>query len=225
MMRIFLNKKELQTTINIWFHQVNAHLVKKRTIWHDIQKLDYCNWLYSTESKLIFPRFLAIISWSVSSNLLLINLILSLNLLKTGNKNAQLVVQRCCKNEFHSDVARFTALVQAFLATNQVVERVREYWRDFWLNKIVRDSRQTGTAKQVSLGPVKRITCTGFLQYVELRSNFCNNFSHLAATWFVARQAWFSGGKTCNIAFQLAQQQCCKTSCTFLFSVLPYLKF
>ena len=30
MMRIFLNKKELQTTINIWFHQVNAHLVKKR---------------------------------------------------------------------------------------------------------------------------------------------------------------------------------------------------
>ena len=146
MMRIFLNKKELQTTINIWFHQVNAHLVKKRTIWHDILKLDFCNWLYSTESKLIFPRFLAIVSWYVSSNLQLINSILSLNLLKTGNKNAQLVLQRCCKNELHSDVARFTALVLS-LSCNK-----SGCWRcvntDFWLNKIVRNSLQTGTAKQ-----------------------------------------------------------------------------
>ena len=223
MMRIFLNKKELQTTINIWFHQVNAHLVKRRTIWHDILKLDYCNWLYSTESKLIFPRFLAIISWSVSWNLRLINL----NFISKGTKNGQQKRATCfatsLQNQLNRDVPRFTALVLS-LSCNK-----SGCWRcvntDFWLKKIVRDWRHTGTAKHVSLGPVKRATCTEFLQYVELRSNFCNNFSHLAATWFVARQAWFSGGKTCNIAFQLAQQQCCKTSCTFLFSVLPYLKF
>ena len=122
MMRIFLNKKELQTTINIWFHQVNAHLVKKRTIWHDILKLDYCNWLYSTESKLIFPRFLANISWSVSWNLRLINL----NFISKGTKNGQQKRATCfatsLQNELNSDVPRFTALVQAFLATNQVVD-------------------------------------------------------------------------------------------------------
>ena len=94
--------------------------------------------------------------------------LINLNFIFKGTNNRQQKRATCfatsLQNELNSDVPRFTALVQAFLATNQVVERVREYWRDFWLNKIVQDSRHTGTAKQVSLGPVKRATCTDFLQ-------------------------------------------------------------
>ena len=43
-------------------------------------------------------------------------------------------------------------------------------------------------------------------------STFCNNFLQSATTWFVARQVWFLGGKTCNISFEPVLQQCCKTS-------------
>ena len=54
-------------------------------------------------------------------------------------------------------------------------------------------------------------------------STFCNNFSQPATTWFVAREVWFMGGKTRNISFEPVLQQCCKTSCTYLLSVLQYL--
>ena len=48
---------------------------------------------------------------------------------------------------------------------------------------------------------------------------FPQQLSQLATTWFVARQVWFLGGKTRNIAIQLVLQQCCITSCTFSLKV------
>ena len=35
-------------------------------------------------------------------------------------------------------------------------------------------------------------------------------------------QSWFIGSKAWNIAIQLVLQPCCKASCTFLVSALPY---
>ena len=47
----------------------------------------------------------------------------------------------------------------------------------------------------------------------------------LFATWFVARQVWFEGGKTRNIVIPFVLQQCFETSSTFFLSVLsrPFL--
>ena len=45
-----------------------------------------------------------------------------------------------------------------------------------------------------SLG--KLATCADFVARVHLLSTFCNNISQPAATWVVAGQVWFVGGKT-----------------------------
>ena len=58
-------------------------------------------------------------------------------------------------------------------------------------------------AKQVCLGQVKRAQVVQiFLQKVDQLSTFGNNCPQPATSWFVARQIWFVGGKTRNIAIQ-----------------------
>ena len=69
-------------------------------------------------------------------------------------------------------------------------------------------------AKLVCLGPVKREMST---YYVTLY--FPQQLSQLVTTWFVARQVWFLGRKTRNIAIHLVLQQFCITSCTFSLKV------
>ena len=44
---------------------------------------------------------------------------------------------------------------------------------------------------------------------------FYHSRSNLLTSWFVARQVWTLGGKTCHIVIPLVLQQYCKTSCTF----------
>ena len=55
-------------------------------------------------------------------------------------------------------------------------------------------------------------------------SNQKSEFTQLAVTFICGEKGLNVGGKTCNIAFQLDFQQCCKTSCTFLLPLLPRLK-
>ena len=56
-----------------------------------------------------------------------------------------------------------------------------------------------------------------------LLSNQKSVFTQLAANFVCCKTGLNVGGKTCNIAFQLVFQQCCKTSCTFSLPLLPYL--
>ena len=56
-----------------------------------------------------------------------------------------------------------------------------------------------------------------------LLSNQKSVFTQLAADFICYKTGLNVGGKTCNIAFQLVFQQCCKTSCTFSLPLLPYL--
>ena len=79
-------------------------------------------------------------------------------------------------------------------------------------------------AKQVYLGPVKRVTCKDSMQKVELLSIFCCNFSQPATIWFVAKQIRFEVGRTCNIAIQLVLHHVAKQVTRFRVSFqLPYL--
>ena len=82
-------------------------------------------------------------------------------------------------------VARFTTHVQACIATNQV--KLREYRLLLGQNR-ARVTLCTGftllAAKQVWLGTVKLAVCTDFV----------------TKGGFVARQVWFVGDKTRNIA-------------------------
>ena len=68
-------------------------------------------------------------------------------------------------------------------------------------------------AKQVSLRSVKHKTCTDFVAL----SRTTLYFLQPATTWFVARQLWFVGDKTCNITIQLVLQKFCKIRCTILY--------
>ena len=70
---------------------------------------------------------------------------------------------------------------------------------------------------------VKHASCTGFV--AKSRTSLCflhDTFSQPETTRFMARQVWFVGCKTRNVAIQLVLQQCCKTSRAFLLPVLPY---
>ena len=106
--------------------------------------------------------------------------------------------------------------------TNQVIACCTN--TDFWLVKIKRESiPHTGftslAAKSVCLGPVKREMSTYYVTKSRTSLYFPQELSQLATTWFIARQVWFVGGKTRNIAIQLVLQQCCITSCTFSLKV------
>ena len=74
-------------------------------------------------------------------------------------------------------------------------------------------------AKSVCLGSVKREISTYYVTKSRTSLYFPQELSQLATTWFIARQVWFVGGKTRNIAIQLVLQQCCITSCTFPLKV------
>ena len=73
--------------------------------------------------------------------------------------------------------------------------------------------------KAVCLGSVKREISTYYVTKSRTSLYFPQELSQLATTWFIARQVWFVGGKTRNIAIQLVLQQCCITSCTFPLKV------
>ena len=82
---------------------------------------------------------------------------------------------------------------------------------DVWLDKITLESGHSRQLRhllqnQFALGRLKRQHVQILLQKVELLSTLCKNFSQPATTSFVARQIWFVGGKTSNIAFQLVLQ-------------------
>ena len=105
--------------------------------------------------------------------------------------------------------------------TNQVVACCTN--TDLWLVKIKRESiPHTGftslAAKSVCLGPVKREMSTYYVTKSRTSLYFPQQLSQLETTWFIARQVWFVGGKTRNIAIQVLQQ-CCITSCTFSLKV------
>ena len=50
---------------------------------------------------------------------------------------------------------------------------------------------------------------------IELLSTFCNPFPQPVTNWFVARQVWFVGNQTRNVAIRLALEQSNRTSCRF----------
>ena len=114
---------------------------------------------------------------------------------------------------------------QTHLATYQVV--VSCVTTDFWLDKITRDSRHTGELRHLlqnrfaSAG--KKCNMYTLLKNKELLSTFCQNFSELEITSYVAREVRFLGGNMSNIAFQLTLHQSSKTSSTFLLPVSMYL--
>ena len=121
---------------------------------------------------------------------------------------AKCVVKRCCAF-YHPRT------------TNQVVACCPN--TDLSLVKIKRESiPHTGftslAAKSVCLGPVKREMSTYYVTKSRTSLYFPQQLSQLAITWFIARQVWFVGGKTRNIAIQVLQQ-CCITSCTFSLKV------
>ena len=88
-----------------------------------------------------------------------------------------------------------------------------------------RELSQSLVAKQVCLGPVVRAACTDFAVKSKTSPCFLQQLSsQLAATWFVARQFWFVGCKTRNIAILLDLQLCCKQAARFLLPVLKYDK-
>lgn len=60
--------------------------------------------------------------------------------------------------------------------------------------------------------------CKKLLQKEESRSASCNNISHPATTWFVARQV---DSLVVKPATSLFNSKFCKTSCTFPLPVLP----
>ncbi|XP_068727938.1 uncharacterized protein [Montipora capricornis] len=59
----------------------------------------------------------------------------------------------------------------------------------------------------------KLVFCVRCVRHkVELESTFRNTSLQLATWYFVARRVGHAGGNTRNREFQLALQQCCKTS-------------
>ena len=121
------------------------------------------------------------------------------------------------QNELKSNDARSSTLVKTCAAENKLASR----WvkTDFWLDAI---HGSYVTCCKTSL-PWAAQHVQIFFQKVEPLSTFYNNFSQPTTKWFAAGQVWFAGGETRNNAIQLFLYQCCKTSCTFLFSVLSYL--
>ena len=121
------------------------------------------------------------------------------------------------QNELKSNDARSSTLVKTCAAENKLVSG----WvkTDFWLNAT---HGSYVTCYKTSL-PWAAQHVYIFFQKVEPLSTFCNNFSQPKTTWFAAGRVWFVSGERRNTAIQLFLYQCCKTSCTFLFSVLSYL--
>ena len=121
------------------------------------------------------------------------------------------------QNELKSNDARSSTLVKTCAAENKLVSG----WvkTDFWLDAT---HGSYVTCCKTSL-PWAAQHVQIFFQKVEPLSTFCNNFSQPKTTWSAAGRVWFVGGERRNTAIQLFLYQCCKTSCTFLFSVLSYL--
>ena len=105
---------------------------------------------------------------------------------------------------------------QTCLAPNQVVAHC--VGTNFWLDNIRRESRCTRELRHL----LQNKFALGWknAQHVQIFSfsTFYYKFSRPATTWFVARQVW-----KWLVGHTFVQQQRCKTSCTFLLPVLPYL--
>ena len=99
--------------------------------------------------------------------------------------------------------------------------KLLEYWR--WLYKIAQKSHHTRelrhvAAKQVSLVPLERTTCTDFVagssEYLSFQQQI---FASCNKTGLILRY------KKVQFVLKLVWQQCCKTGFTFFFLVLEYL--
>ena len=86
--------------------------------------------------------------------------------------------------------------------------------------------RPTHMKRYRKLGDRKRATCLATLLQNKLNSDVTRFTTHIKPVLQQIRllTGLNVSGKTRNIAIQLVLQQCCKTSCTFLLPVFPYLK-
>ena len=75
-------------------------------------------------------------------------------------------------------------------------------WKNLRGSRAIRGSYVTYCKTSLPWASKTRATCTDFLQKVEQLSTFGSNFPQPATSWFVARQIWFVGGKTRNIAIE-----------------------
>ena len=94
---------------------------------------------------------------------------------------------------------------------------------EVWLYKIVQKSHHTQelrhvAAKQVSLVPLKRTTCTDF---VAESSEYLSFQQQIVAS--CNKPGLILRYKKAQFLLKLVWQQCCKTGFTFLFLVLEYL--
>ena len=82
------------------------------------------------------------------------------------------------------------------------------------------------TLRYGKTGNKKRATGLATLPQNELNSDVARFTTHTKPVLQQIRllTGLNMSGKTRNIAIQLVLQQCCKTSCTFLLPVFPYLK-
>ena len=76
-------------------------------------------------------------------------------------------------------------------------------WKNLRGSRAIRGSYVTYCKTSLPWASKTRATCTDFLQKVEQLSTFGSNFPQPATSWFVARQIWFVGGKTRNIAIEV----------------------
>ena len=119
-------------------------------------------------------------------------------------------------NELNSHVALLIAHQSNLSCTKSVVAHCVD--TDFWLDNIRRESRRTRELRHL----LQNKFALGWknAQHVQIFSvsTFYNKFSQPAIAWFVARQVW-----KWLVGHAFVLQQRCKTSCSFLLPVLPYL--
>ena len=111
-----------------------------------------------------------------------------------GEKNVQLVSEHYFKKSWN---AVKCILVTPFKPVLQQIGLLQVVWilTSYWIKLNGRQAIHrcwSLVAKQVCYGPVKRATCTDFVEKVEQLTTFCNNFSQSVTTRFDS--GWFVGG-------------------------------